>query len=161
MRYSLSVALALILAPGSDGATSKQGPGVPALSAVAFMAGCWRGAPSPNGTTIEEWYSEPATNLVLGMTRYVRDGRVVDFEFTMIERTDSTFLLVPRPKGVRSDAFPLKELTDGQAVWENPAHDFPQRIIYRRGDGGTLVARIEGNTPGGARHSEWTMTRCK
>ncbi len=39
----------------------------PPLSAIAFMTGCWTG-PSPNGATIEEHYSEPSENLLIGMT---------------------------------------------------------------------------------------------
>ena len=30
------------------------------------------------------------------------------------------------------------------ALFENTAHDFPQRIIYRRDADGSLLARIEG-----------------
>jgi hypothetical protein len=132
----------------------------PALSAISFMAGCWTGL-SSNGATIEEQYTGASENMVIGMTRYVRNGRVVDFEFTTIERSDTAFFMTPRPKGVRSDSFALKEVSDGRAVWENLKHDFPQRIIYRRGADGTLVARIEGTTPRGDRHSEWTMQRCE
>jgi hypothetical protein len=159
MRHSASlvVTFASVALVGSSTISAKTP--APPLSAVAFMTGCWTG-PSPNGATIEEQYSEPSDNLVIGMTRYVRGGRVVDFEFTTIERTDSSFVMVPRPKGVRSDAFPLKEIVDGRAVWENLKHDFPQRVIYRSGPDGTLIARIEGTTPKGERHIEWTMHRC-
>jgi len=132
---------------------------VPPLSAISFMSGCWTG-PSSNGAVIEERYTDATENLVIGMTRYVRGGRVVDFEFTTIERTDSAFVMRPHPKGVKSDAFPLKTLEANKAVWENLGHDFPQRIIYRKGDDSSLVARIEGTTPRGERHLEWVMRRC-
>ena len=97
---------------------------------------------------------------MIGMTRYVRAGRVVDFEFTTLSRTDTSFVMTPHPKGVKSDPFPLKELADGRAVWENLKHDSPQRIIYRSGPDGSRIARIEGTTPKGERHMEWTMQRC-
>jgi hypothetical protein len=132
----------------------------PPLSAISFMAGCWTG-PAQNGATIEEHYSAAANNLMLGMTRYVRNGQVVDFEFTTIERSDSAFVMTPRPKGIKSDSFPLKEISDGRAVWENRKHDFPQRIIYQRGPNGELLARIEGTTPRGDRHIDWTMRQCE
>jgi len=141
------------------GAGRHAAPVSPPLSAISFMSGCWTG-PSPDGATIEEHYSAASENIVIGMTRYVRDGRVVDFEFTTMERTDSTFVMTPHPKGVKSDAFPLKAVSDGRATWENLGHDFPQRIIYRRGSDGSLIARIEGTTPGGERHVEWIMHRC-
>ena len=132
---------------------------VPPLSAISFMSGCWTG-PSANGGTIEEQYTDASANLVIGMTRYLRGERVVDFEFTTIERTDTSFVMTPRPKGVKSDSFPLKTIEASKAVWENLKHDFPQRIIYRKGEDGTLIARIEGTTPRGDRHVEWVMRRC-
>ena len=141
------------------GPASRPTAPPPPLSAISFMAGCWTG-PSPSGSVIEEHYSDASENLVIGMTRYVRNGRVVDFEFTTIERTDTSFVMTPRPKGVKSDTFPLKDVADGRATWENPKHDFPQRIIYRKGPDGALIARIEGTTPRGDRHVEWTMHRC-
>lgn len=157
MRYSPVIAAGLAASFSIAQTPAKAPP--PPLSAVSFMAGCWTGA-SSNGATIEEQYSEAADNLLIGMTRYVKGSRVVDFEFTTIERSDTSFAMIPRPKGVKSDAFPLKEVADGRAVWENLKHDFPQRVIYRRGSDGSLIARIEGNTPGGERHMEWTMHRC-
>ena len=48
----------------------------------------------------------------------------------------------------------------GQAfvVFENPEHDYPQRILYLR-DGDELTARIEGTAGGVEKSSEWTWTR--
>ena len=158
MRHELltiSAAIAVTVFGADRPATSVS----PSLSAISFMTGCWTG-PSPNGATIEEHYSAASENMMIGMTRYVRNGRVVDFEFTTVERTDSTFVMTPRPKGVKSDAFPLKDVADGRATWENLGHDFPQRIIYRRGGDGSLIARIEGTTSVGERHVEWTMRPC-
>ncbi|HUQ81507.1 MAG TPA: DUF6265 family protein [Gemmatimonadaceae bacterium] len=158
MRYPVSQLAASAAVFVVLGAPAHQKP-TPPLTSISFMAGCWTG-PSSNGATIEERYSEAADNMVIGMTRYVRNGRVVDFEFTTIQRSDTAFVMTPHPKGVKSDPFALKEIADGRAVWENLKHDFPQRIIYRTGSDGTLVARIEGTTPRGERHLEWTMHRC-
>jgi hypothetical protein len=127
------------------------------LSDLGFMAGCWRGL-TRSGTTIEEFYTTPSSNLIVGATRYVRDGRVVDFEFTRIDHTDSGAVITPHPKGVRSVSFAPKVVERDRAVWENPTHDFPQRILYTRVDD-TLVARIEGRTPSGDRALEWRMAR--
>jgi hypothetical protein len=128
------------------------------VSDLGFMAGCWRGL-TRSGTTIEEFYTPPSSNLVLGTTRYVRDGRVVDFEFTRIDQTDSGAVITPHPKGVRSVSFAPKVVERNRAVWENPTHDFPQRILYTRVADDTLVARIEGRTPSGDRALEWRMVR--
>jgi hypothetical protein len=54
----------------------------------------------------------------------------------------------------------LKELAPGRVVFENAAHDFPQRVIYRR-DGERLVARIEGRLRGEARGRDWVFERVR
>ena len=147
MRQSIfwiAAVTATVIASPSD--VQRTAP--PPLSAVSFMTGCWTG-PSQNGAIIEEHYSEAADNMLIGMTRYVKAGRVIDFEFTTIERTDTSLVMTPRPKGVKSDSFPLKEVTDGYAVWENLKHDFPQRVIYRRGADGTLRRAHRGNDSAG------------
>jgi hypothetical protein len=128
------------------------------VSDLGFMAGCWRGL-TRSGTTIEEFYTPPSSNLIVGVTRYVREGRVVDFEFTRIDQTDSGAVITPHPKGVRSVSFAPKVVERNRAIWENPTHDFPQRIVYTRVAADTLVARIEGQTPSGDRALEWRMAR--
>jgi hypothetical protein len=128
------------------------------VSDLGFMAGCWRGL-TRSGTTIEEFYTTPSSNLIVGTTRYIREGRAVDFEFTRIDQTDSGAVITPHPKGVRSVSFAPKIVEANRAVWENPTHDFPQRILYTRAAADTLVARIEGRTPSGDRALEWRMTR--
>lgn len=162
------VTMAVLLITGSNGAcaqatqraaASGAQPAIRSLvSDLGFMSGCWRGL-TRSGTTIEEYYTPPSSNLIVGATRYVRDGRVVDFEFTRIDQTDSGAVMTPHPKGVRSVSFAPTVVERNRAVWENPTHDFPQRILYTRVADDTLVARIEGRTPSGERALEWRMAR--
>ena len=130
----------------------------PALAELAFMAGCWRGL-SGDGATIEEYYTAPTENLMLGVTRYTRGGRVISYEFSTIAREDTAIVLTPRPVGQEPAPFRLTRLDSASAVWENPAHDFPRLIAYRRGAGDSLVARIEGPGRDGKRSFEWRMGR--
>jgi hypothetical protein len=44
-------------------------------------------------------------------------------------------------------------------VFENPAHDFPQRVIYHLKDDGTMVASIEGLQDGQLRTEEWVWRK--
>jgi hypothetical protein len=170
MPLSRSIFVTVLLITGSTTACAQAPQPIPEkargpqpavrnpLSDLGFMAGCWRGLTRP-GTTIEEFYTTPSSNLIIGTTRYVRDGRTVDFEFTRIDQTDSGAVITPHPKGVRSVSFAPKIIERNRAVWENPTHDFPQRILYTRVADDTLVARIEGRTPSGDRALEWRMVR--
>jgi hypothetical protein len=46
-----------------------------------------------------------------------------------------------------------------ELVFENPEHDFPQRVIYRQEPAGRLRARIEGHREGLPRAVDFAMTR--
>lgn len=128
----------------------------PTLADLAFMAGCWRG-PSGEGTTIEEYYTAPAENLILGVSRYTKGARVTSYEFSTIAREGAEIVLTPRPSGQEPAPFRLTRLDSTGAVWENPAHDFPTLISYRPGPGDSLIGRIEGPGADGRRSMEWRM----
>ena len=157
MRVALASTILLSVLTGAPGPTASDGTS-PTLADLAFMAGCWRG-PSGSGTTIEEYYTAPSDNLVLGVSRYLKGGRVIDYEFTTIAREDTGIVLTPRPSGQAPVPFRLTRLDSTGATWENPAHDFPTLIEYRRGAGDSLAARIEGPGPDGRRRVEWRMGR--
>ena len=128
------------------------------LDAVAFMAGTWCSAPGSSGTHIEEHYTTPSRNLVLGLSRYLRDGRSVGYEFSRIELSDANIpVLIPMPSGKESVPFTLTRSAPGEAVFENLDHDFPVRVLYHR-DADTLLARIEGADGNG---QQWRMTPCR
>jgi hypothetical protein len=157
MRALLIVGLAGVLA-GS--AVPTAGPTArlrPSLKDLGFMAGCWRGQ-SDDGSVIDEYYTPPSENLMLGVSRYTKGGRVTTYEFSTIAvRGDSDLVLTPRPAGQAPADFNLTKLSPGLAVWGNPKHDFPQVISYRRLGSDSLAARIEGPGANGTESAEWKM----
>ena len=151
-----AAALLALLTDASLPGSRVQAP--PALSAFGFMAGCWRGR-ADEGTVIEEYYTAPSENLILGLTRYTQGRRVTGYEFTTLAREDAGIVLTPHPSGQRAVPFRLTAVDSMGALWENPAHDFPTLISYRRGAGDSLLARIEGPGRSGRRAIEWRMGR--
>lgn len=57
-------------------------------------------------------------------------------------------------------AFRLIKFSASEVVFENPTHDFPQRIIYRL-DKANLFARIEGTNNGKFIGIDFPMTKAK
>ncbi len=45
------------------------------LSGLSFLTGCWAGPFAGGAGTMEEFYTSPSSNLMLGTTRYMRDER--------------------------------------------------------------------------------------
>jgi hypothetical protein len=58
---------------------------------------------------------------------------------------------IAQPAGQEPASFRLVRSGESEAVFENPEHDFPRRIVYRR-SGDRLSARIEGS---GGQSAEW------
>ena len=159
MRLLLPALLVGLLAGSAAPTNRASSPRRPTLADLGFMAGCWRGA-AEGGTVIDEYYTPPSENLILGVSRYTRGGRVTSYEFTTIAaQGDSDLVLTPRPAGQSPADFSLTKLRPGMAVWSNPQHDFPQEISYRTLGSDSLAARIEGPGPSGPRSSEWRMGR--
>jgi hypothetical protein len=157
MRAFLPVLAAGLLAAADPSPPAIVSP--TSLRQLDFMAGCWRGS-SGRGSVIDEYYTPPTDNLMLGVSRYTKGGRVTTFEFTTITaKGDSDLVLTPRPDGQTPADFNLTKLEPGTVVWSNPKHDFPQVISYRRIGKDSLAARIEGSGEGGAKSSEWRMGR--
>ena len=124
---------------------------------LGWLTGCW----SYDGQVVgsgEHWLI-PAGQTMFGVSRSVRDSKTVAFEYLRIEQTDdSSLALFASPSGQNTTRFDLIQLGETEAVFENPAHDFPQRIIYRL-RGNSLLGRIEGKSDGKEVAVDFPMTR--
>ncbi len=128
------------------------------LDDLAFLSGCWEG-PLSRGGAIEEFYSAPSDNLIVGTTRYLRDGHTVMFEFSSIVHDSTGIVLWPYPRGNKSaDGFRLTNVDGHGAIFEAPEHDFPKRISYIIESPDVRIARIDDSTDGG-QATEWRMER--
>jgi hypothetical protein len=148
-RWLLCPAAVALLAAAPLAAQEAPARPPSSLHQLGFMTGCWRGL-SASGSTIEEQYTATSNNLMLGLTRYLREGNTRSFEFTMIGNVSGGSHLIPHPGGKASVTFKEAGRTDARVVWENPDHDYPQRIIYHRFAPDSMSARIELMTGGNA-----------
>lgn len=82
---------------------------------------------------------------MLGASRTVRAGRTIAHEFMQIREVEAGGLVyIAHPSGQREMPFPLLRLSAAEVVFENPGHDFPQRISYRLEQDGRPQPAIEG-----------------
>jgi hypothetical protein len=104
---------------------------------------------------------KPSGGTMLGMSRTVRGGRTTEFEFLQIREVSGTLAYVAKPSGQPEATFPVKTIGDSEVVFENPSHDFPQRILYRRNADGSITARVEGTANGQNRGIDYPYKRCE
>jgi hypothetical protein len=126
-------------------------------SALSWMAGCWRQESS--GRIVDEMWMAPRGDGMLGMSRTVAKGRIVEHEFLQIRVQDGRLAYIARPSGQPEATFTAKTVGAREVIFENLAHDFPQRIIYRLQSDGNLAARIEGTEKGQVRGIDFPMMR--
>jgi hypothetical protein len=121
------------------------------------MAGAWAG--QEDGLRMEEHWTRGDSSLMVGMHQKVTsDGRKT-FEFLRIERRDGKLVYLAMPQARPETPFPAKSVSSNRVIFENRAHDYPQRIIYWREGDARLCARTEGTIKGKAESEEWCWGR--
>jgi len=128
------------------------------ITSAAWLAGCWAVDGKEAGTG-EQWMA-PAGGTMLGAGRTVKDGKTVGFEFMQIRSSEEGKLeFVAMPSGQNETTFSLVSSTEGSLVFENPGHDFPQRIMYRSISTDQIIGRAEGSVSGSLRGIDFPMSR--
>jgi len=152
----LATSLPLAAALAADAPAAAAKPASP-LAKLAWMSGSW--TLTQGDRTVEEHWTSPEGGLMLGMNRATRGGRAVMFEFLRIVARGDSIAYVALPRGRGETTFPLKEMSEKRVVFENPTHDYPQRILYWQPKLGELSARTEGLMDGKPVTEEWTWKR--
>jgi hypothetical protein len=126
----------------------------PDLSQLAWLAGAWATeGGGPSGAWTEERWPPPRGGVMLGTGLNGHGGKADSFEYMRIASDlNGGISFWGSPEGRPGIAFRLVSLTGREAVFENPLHDFPARIVYHRA-GRILQATISG--PGGAKAQIW------
>jgi hypothetical protein len=147
MNLTIACKVALISLALFVAQTAAQSPRK-TLANLSWLAGCWESRDEGKNLFISEQWMKPAGGMMLGIGRTVKSGKAVDYEFMRIEQRGADMFYVARPKENKEDtSFMLVKWGLNAATFENPAHDFPQRIIYSLRKSG-LFARIEGKNNG-------------
>lgn len=122
---------------------------VPDLNRVAWLSGCWE--LRSGARLVEEQWMRPRGGLMMGMSRTSRNDTIVEFEQIRVETRGGSLYFVASPSRQATAEFLATAITDSSVTFENPAHDFPRKIAYRRQGADSLVGTIEGPRGGQTR----------
>jgi hypothetical protein len=130
------------------------------LERVAWLLGEWRNNTS-RGVLYEAWQVRDDSTYT-GRSCFVAGKDTVSAEVVNLEMRGGKLLYVPTVRDQNSGqpiTFTEATVTEKEMIFENPAHDFPQRIAYTRITQDSIVAVISGMQ--GEKSVQFPMRRVK
>jgi hypothetical protein len=129
------------------------------LADLGWLSGDWQ-TPPGGRAQIEEHWTKAAGGSMIGMGRTVAGEKTWEFEYLRIEQRADGIYYVAHPKAqCPGTDFKLTRASATEVVFENPQHDFPKRIIYRKDGDDSLAASIDGGE--GTKAMSFTYKRMK
>ena len=150
---TVSAALLSVTDQGVQNPTVGHGT----IDRVAWLQGCWE--LSSGNRIVEEQWTRPRGGIMLGVGRTTRDGRLVEYESVVLREQEGRLAYEAHPSGQESAVFMSREISDTSVVFENPTHDFPQRVGYERPGSDALSAWVEGSVQGQSRRIDFPYRR--
>lgn len=167
-HFSYIVVLGIVMFTSCENAQKKEthsdanAPEYNLLRKLSWLPGTWAGT-SPEGVFGESW-QEGNDSLYNGKGFFVVGKDTVSSESLRLLQEGSKLFYEPTVKNQndgKAVRFEMTELTDNTCVFENAAHDFPQKISYTLVTPDSLVAEISGLVEGKARSEVFPMARRK
>ncbi len=161
MRFIAAVYLTLIMS-GSFAVRGQGGDAKVSIEGLGWLTGCWEMSARNGSLVISEHWMKPAGGSMIGMSRTVSGGKTASWEFIRIVADGGGLRYIAKPNTNKDETvFKMARSSAAEVIFENPAHDFPQRIIYRNGGTDSLFARIEGTRNGKASGMDIPMKKAK
>lgn len=118
---------------------------------LSWLSGAWTGTRGTGGAiSMEERWSPAKGGAMLAISRTVSRDKMSAFEYLRIVEREGGLVYIAQPGGAAPTEFIMTEVSATRAVFDNPRHDYPKRIIYELSGDGKLTATIgylKGGTP--------------
>ncbi|UHO40169.1 hypothetical protein H5J24_09320 [Chryseobacterium capnotolerans] len=157
MKTKLIPAIIAILMMGSW--AQQQGE----LSKLEWLLGTWE-TKTPKGSLYETWKRKSPIEFQ-GKSYYLKNKDTLLFESVRLIEKDKKLHYIVSVKHQNHELpvdFAAKEIKDPTSlVFENPAHDFPQMIAYKKQGKDSLAAEISGIMNGKMTSQKFPMRKVK
>lgn len=136
--------------------------GINKIDHLIWLIGEWKSV-SKDGTLYENW-AKVDEKLFSGKSFLIAGKDTLFSEKIALQQNGSDLYYTPTV-GNQNNGQPVPfkfiEFKDGEYIFENKEHDFPQRIIYKNPQPDFLCARIEGSKDGKFRKEDFNFVRVK
>jgi hypothetical protein len=119
------------------------------IKAAGWLIGNWENK-NPDGVLTENW-QKVNDSTFSAVSYFIKEEDTIHQESILLELKGENLTYNATVKGQNNDkavAFPATLSSDKQLVFENPKHDYPQKITYTKGANNTLTAEISGKLQG-------------
>jgi hypothetical protein len=126
---------------------------------VAWLAGCWEAR--SGGVVVEEQWMAPRGRAMLSMGRTVHEDTLVDFDQVVLREKNGRLEYETHPANEPIGVFLSTQITPTNLVFENPLHDFPQRIGYTLRGSDSLIGWMDGKEGGSSKRVEFLYAKVR
>ncbi len=139
------IILLLLVLSSYQSHSQQPSTAITQLKDLHWLVGSWkRTNDKPGRTTIESWEKLPSHELT-GRSVTLRGQDTVFVEkFNLIIKDNVLYYAADVPENKKVIYFRITEASANGFVCENPEHDFPKKINYKKG-GDKLNAQISGD----------------
>ena len=138
--------------------TSSSGWGPGNFQRLHWLVGTWK-SERATATVFERWEMTDDYRME-GQGFRVSQGDTLFTERLRIQvQDDVLYYVADVPQNLDEVWFRLTRITKNEAVFENPQHDFPKVIVYRRESEYKLYVRVEGKENGRPKRLEFFFDR--
>ncbi len=146
----------------ATGATPVPKPTYDAIVAAKWLCGAWT-CPAGDAMVIESWIVDNDSTLA-GKSYIVKRKDTLPLETILLQQRGGEVAYIPTVTNQNAGQAVkfIQTLANGKEwVFENPKHDFPQKIKYTKVSDDSLVATISGLEDGIVRDKDYPMKRIK
>ncbi|NNT72991.1 hypothetical protein HKT18_12250 [Flavobacterium sp. IMCC34852] len=131
------------------------------LEKMNWLIGQWENT-TPEGYLTETW-SKTNDSTFLGQTYFIINKKdTVHNESIVLTQVNDDLIYRPTVKGQNNDEpvdFKLTSEVENVFSFENPKHDYPQKIVYKKVNDKSLIATITGKQQGKTSTESYPMQK--
>ncbi|MGC4039257.1 MAG: DUF6265 family protein [Flavobacterium sp.] len=151
----LALALCLLVS-----CQDKPGHKFEKIKKMEWLVGNWE-QKLPEGVISENWIKENDSTYT-GKSFFIKEEDTIHLERIVLTQKKDELLYIPTVNGQNNDepvTFKMTSDADNSFSFENPTHDYPTKITYKKINDTSIVATISGKQQGKETKESYSMTK--
>lgn len=139
---------------------NKSGHKFEKLQKMEWLVGSWE-QKLPEGILTENW-TKTNDSTYTGESYFIKQKDTLHSEKIVLTQKNDAVLYIPTVTGQNNDepvTFTMTSEAENTFSFENPTHDYPQKITYKKINDTSLIATISGKQQGKQSQESYPMTK--